>query len=278
MQDDIQRRILGALLIVLRPIARALLRAGVGYREFSEIAKTAFVDTATKDYGLRGRPTNVSRVAIMTGLTRKEVSRIRNKVTMTAGPQIVRSTPVSQVLHRWHTDKEFLGENGKPRPLEFDSGSVSFSDLVRKYGGDIPAGAMRTELKRIDAIDIDERGLLIARKRVPYSSDTREKLIGGLAKIIYPAALNMVHNMECETDSNWWINLAATSKYIHQSDRGRIMSVSSERLKEVSESLDDMFGAYEALNENNNDESAARAIGVGVFYFEEDKSESDIFA
>ena len=67
MQDDIQRQILGAILLVMRPIARALLRVGVGYREFSEIAKTAFVETATKEYGLRGRPTNISRVAVMTG-------------------------------------------------------------------------------------------------------------------------------------------------------------------------------------------------------------------
>ena len=48
MNDEYQRRILSALLILLRPIARALLKVGVGYREFSETAKTAFVETATK--------------------------------------------------------------------------------------------------------------------------------------------------------------------------------------------------------------------------------------
>ena len=83
MQNDIQRQILGAILLVLRPLAKALLRVGVGYREFSEIAKIAFVQTATEEYGLRGRPTNISRVAVMTGLTRKEVKRVRDK---TANP------------------------------------------------------------------------------------------------------------------------------------------------------------------------------------------------
>jgi len=73
MQNTMQRQILNALLVALRPLARALLRAGIGYREFAEISKSAFVDIATKDYGLRGRPTNISRVAVMTGLTRKEV-------------------------------------------------------------------------------------------------------------------------------------------------------------------------------------------------------------
>jgi hypothetical protein len=277
MKDDIQRRIFGALLVTLRPIARALLRVGIGYRDFSEIAKTAFVDTATKDYGLRGRPTNVSRVAIMTGLTRKEVSRIRHKSTAVDSSDITRSTPISQVLHRWHTDKEFLTSSGRPMPLSFDNGDVSFTTLVKRYGGDIPPGAMRTELKRISAIEFDDQGMLVALKRAPYSTDTREKLIGGLAKIIYPAALNLVHNMDDE-DSNWWINVAVTSKYIHDSDRGRIMTVSSERLKELSESLDDMYGAYEALNvRNQDDDMPGKAVGVGLFYFEEDKSETDIF-
>ena len=58
MRDNIQRQILDALLVALRPLARALLRVGIGYREFAEMSKTAFVDVATTDYGLRGRPTN----------------------------------------------------------------------------------------------------------------------------------------------------------------------------------------------------------------------------
>ena len=75
-----------ALLKALMPIARLLMKCGVGYREFAEIAKCAFVDVATQDYGLRGRPTNISRVAVMTGLTRKEVKRLRDKIQ--AGAQI----------------------------------------------------------------------------------------------------------------------------------------------------------------------------------------------
>ena len=118
MQDEIQRQILGAVLLVLRPLTRALLKVGVGYREFSEIAKTAFVQTASQDYGLRGRPTNISRVAVMTGLTRKEVSRIRNKAGSSAETVVMKTTPVSQVLHRWHTDREFLNSSGMPMILK----------------------------------------------------------------------------------------------------------------------------------------------------------------
>jgi hypothetical protein len=66
MQDRIQQQVLGAFLIVLRPIARIFLRFGIGFREFAEISKAAFVDVASTDFGIRGRPTNISRVAVMT--------------------------------------------------------------------------------------------------------------------------------------------------------------------------------------------------------------------
>ena len=108
MQNTMQRQILNALLVALRPLARALLRAGIGYREFAEISKSAFVDIATRDYGLRGRPTNISRVAVMTGLTRKEVRRLRDKSEAGEETATVRSTPMSTILHRWFIEDEFL--------------------------------------------------------------------------------------------------------------------------------------------------------------------------
>ena len=277
MQNDIQRQILGAILLVLKPIARALLRVGVGYREFSEIAKTAFVETASLDYGLRGRPTNISRVAVMTGLTRKEVRRIRIKTDASEHTVVMKTTPVSQILHRWYTDEEYLADNGSPKSLDFDSDGLSFTSLVKKYGGDVPAGAMRTELKRIDAIEETDAGKLSPTKRVAYNINLHDRLIGGLAGILYPAALNLAHNLEVEDGSDRWANLAATSKYVRNTDKGRIMRISSDRISEFVETIDDMYGAYETLYSQDGNADEKVAVGVGVFYFEEDQSETNIF-
>jgi hypothetical protein len=277
MQDDIQRQILGALLLVLKPLARALIKVGVGYREFSEIGKIAFVQTASQDYGLRGRPTNISRVAVMTGLTRKEVKRIRDKSDTNEETVTMKTTPVSQVLHRWHTDQEFLDDVGRPMKLAFDGPDVSFSYLVKKYAGDVPPGAMRTELQRINALEVDSQGKLRPTKRAAYNVDLHDRLIGGLAGILYPAALNLAHNIETPAHSDSWVNLAATSRFVRKDDRGRIMRMSTDRVNEFVEAIDDMYGAYETLFDSEPAGIDDRVIGVGVFYFEEDKSESDVF-
>ncbi|MGB5721760.1 MAG: DUF6502 family protein, partial [Woeseiaceae bacterium] len=61
MTDDIKKRVLDAFLLVMRPMVKILFRYGVGYAEFAEVTKTAFVDVASTEFGIRGRPTNISR-------------------------------------------------------------------------------------------------------------------------------------------------------------------------------------------------------------------------
>lgn len=277
MEDTFQRQILNALLVALRPLARALLTAGVGYREFAEISKTAFVDIATKDYGLRGRPTNISRVAVMTGLTRKEVRRIRDKAAAGDQTLVLRSAPMAQILHRWFTEDEFTSDNGKPRELPFDNDDASFSTLVRKFGGDIPPGAMRTELKRIDAVEETSEGNLRVLKRNVSGLQSSDIVINGLATQLYPAMLTFSHNVGLEDASDRWVQRVVTTSYVRDSDLSRVRRISSDRLSEFTESIDDLFAAYETLYEKEDSNSPNRAVGIGVFYFEEQKSETDIF-
>ena len=48
---------------LLKPVVSFLLKCGLTWREFAAIAKSVFVEVASREYGLRGRPTNISRVA-----------------------------------------------------------------------------------------------------------------------------------------------------------------------------------------------------------------------
>lgn len=278
MQDTIQQQILNALLIALRPLARALLRAGIGYREFEEISKTAFVEIATKDYGLRGRPTNISRVAVMTGLTRKEVKRLRDKTTAGDATLVAKTTPMAAVLHRWYTEGEFQTTSARPADLEFDGEGVTFSSLVRKYGGDIPPGAMRTELLRIEAIEELSNGALRPLKRNVSNLGVHDRFVNVLANQLYPAALVVAHNTDHEDPEDRWLQRTVTTSYVRKSDSQRVRRIATDRLDEFTESVDDLFAAYESLYEKSEEGEPSRAVGIGVFYFEEDKSESDIFA
>ncbi len=140
-----------ALFRLLQPVARLCLRLGLGFREYSELSKAAFVEVAGKDYGVHGRPTNVSRIAAMTGLTRKEVSRLRRKGANGGATKTERASPLREVIAAWQSEAEFCDRSGKPRKLPLEGKRGSFHSLVRRFAGDIPDGAMRKELVRIGA-------------------------------------------------------------------------------------------------------------------------------
>lgn len=269
MQEKLKQQVLDAFLLVMRPVVRILLRYGIGYREFVEVTKTAFVDVASSDFGLRGRPTNISRVAVMTGLTRKEVKRLRDKIASGDSKIAVKTTPLSDVLHQWHAQRDFTDNAGKPLSLPFSGGTASFSDLVKRYGGDIPAGAMRTEMKRVGAVSEDEDGNLTLTRRVFTSGSNHDRLLTLLVHGAYAMLSNIAHNTDAASEDSPWPHRIAYTKSMPQGDSGQLRRITRDRISEFAESVDDVFIAYEALHENDTRGGESNAIAVGVFYFEE---------
>ena len=188
MQDKSKVQILKATLLCLKPLAKILIQCGIGLREFSEVSKTAFVEVATSDYGLRGRPTNMSRVALITGLTRKEVRRIRESTSDGQSNFQIKTAPITRVLHKWASDSEFTGPDGAPSELPFEGKTGSFKSLVRQHAGDIPPGAVRTELMRVGSIEELASGRLRLLKRSFRPGDLDERVMTALVRGRIPVA------------------------------------------------------------------------------------------
>ena len=249
MQEKLKQQVLDAFLLVMRPIVRILLRYGIGYREFVEVAKTAYVDVASSDFGLRGRPTNISRVAVMTGLTRKEVKRLRDKIESGDSRISVKTTPLADVLHHWHAQDEFTDESGRPIALPFSGDGKSFASLVKKFGGDIPAGAMRTELSRVGAIYENSEGELEVIDRVITPDSDHDGLIAALVHGAYALLANIAHNSDPEVDDDHMANRFAYTQIVTTNQTSQIRRIAKDRIVEFAQSIDDIFIAYEALHE-----------------------------
>ncbi len=269
MQEEQQKKILGALQLVLRPIIKILLRYGIGFSEFAETVKTAYVDVGSSDFGIRGRPTNISRVAVMTGLTRKEVRRLRTKIEEGLDPPAVKTTPITEILHRWHSEKDYLDSEGRPAPLPFSGDGRTFSSLVRRFGGDVPPGAMRTELKRVGAISESGDGELTLQDRLFAPDDLTEKLQTGLVHTAYPLLATICNNTDSQTKDSRLPQYTAFSEFIPGSELPRLRRICRDRLRELSQSFDDLFIGHEAEADGLKSESKEKPVAVGLFYFEE---------
>jgi hypothetical protein len=137
------------LMQILVNVGQLLLRKGYGFRRFNKVARLAFVEAAlTLDAGSGLRP-SIARIAAATGLTRIEVSQLRRN---TSASQLNEATPLNRAISvalGWSSDRAFQGEKGKPLQLPFAAPGPSFTKLVRKYSGDIPARAMLIEMERL---------------------------------------------------------------------------------------------------------------------------------
>ena len=184
-----------ALRLLFRPIARIMLRAGVNWRELADVCKATYVEVATEDFGIRGRPTNVSRVAILTGLTRREVHRLRTLLEDESPEIFNRMNYATRVLSGWYQDEEFLDADGNPLPLTRSGESRSFEALCGKYSGDVAATTMLKELKYVGAVVEAADGTLTARMRyyMPMLMDPERMLSSGsvLEDLGYSVAYNL---------------------------------------------------------------------------------------
>ena len=268
MQEAQQKKVLDAFQLVLRPIVKILLRYGIGYNQFAETVKTAFVDVGSTDFGIRGRPTNISRVAVMTGITRKEVRRLRTKIEGGGDSVSVKSTPITEILHRWHSEDEFLDSQGRPAVLPFAGPVGSFSSLVKRFGGDVPAGAMRTELRRIGTITENENGEMTLKRRSFWPSDQTERLESALVHHAYPLLSTVAHNIETKNESYIDPQFATYSVNLLEVDKPRVKRMCVDRLSDIAESFDDLFIAYESRGSEEQSQST-KPIMVGLYYFEE---------
>jgi len=254
-------------LAVLQPLARLFLRFGRGYREFSELSKAAFVAVAAKDYGVHGRPTNVSRIAAMTGLTRKEISRIRNRIDAGNAAATERATPLKEVISAWQTNSEFLDDNGCPAALPMSGERGSFQSLIKQYAGDIPEGAMRKELQRAGIVDMVNDSIRMPPS-LPDNEQAEEELSDQLRTGPYLLLAALAHNESVFKDSDAWPLETIGHKSIRKSDVRRVRKLVSVRLRTATTNIADLLDAYGTLHNGEGADEPMVAVSAGVFYAE----------
>ena len=91
----------------MRPLVRILVRNGVTFGEFAELLKRVFVDAAQEVH--RTARQSISRIAITTGLSRDEVSRLVNQSDEELEALAGRLSRVGRDLTGWHQDSEYTG-------------------------------------------------------------------------------------------------------------------------------------------------------------------------
>ncbi len=165
--SDLETSLLRAARRILRPLVRILLRNGITANVFQELARKVFVDVAHEEFGIDGKPQTLARVSVITGLNRKEVARLHKLEDLAEGDRTWWNR-AGTVIAGWTTDADFQTSAGYPLDLPFAGPSPNFSDLVKRYSGDMYPRSVADELLRLGAIEeVEGRYRLTNRGYVP---------------------------------------------------------------------------------------------------------------
>ena len=181
MNDTHLKPLYSATLRLLRPLIRILLRNGVSFGTFSDLAKWVFIDVATKEFAIEGRKQSDSRVSVITGLSRREVMRVRQLPKPDVTLSAEKHNRAARVLAAWRREKPFLDAEGNPAALPMEGPGPTFSELVNRFSGNVPPRAILDELTRVGAVEALDDGRLCLRARayIPKSTDAgRFHLLG----------------------------------------------------------------------------------------------------
>jgi hypothetical protein len=179
--ERVNQALAHAILRILHALARLLLRHGMPLRTFVELAKRAYVNIALREFAIPGRRPSISRAALLTGLTRKEVQRIADAPEELASESYATHSRAARVVAGWVRDPDFNTAGGEPRDLDMDAGTRTFAELVRRYGGDVPPRAVLDELMRVGAVvrTAEDHLRLNARVYIPRASEVSKLMILG---------------------------------------------------------------------------------------------------
>ncbi|MFN0301193.1 MAG: DUF6502 family protein [Burkholderiales bacterium] len=252
---------------ILRALARVALRHGFSCKSSIDLLKQAYVDVAATEFGVSGRKSSMSRVAVLTGLTRKDIQHLMSTAAITNGQGEERYNRAARVVAGWVRDAAYADAAGEPRILPIDDGTPSFAELVRRHSGDMPPRAVLDELLRVGVVERMEDGRvrLLARAYVPATSDADKLVILG---IDVAALINTIDHNLGHPGGEARFQRKVMYDNLPVEAMPAIRAVSGERAQALLEYLD------RTLSEQDRDVNPAIAgtgrmcAGVGIFYFE----------
>ncbi|MFY7940807.1 MAG: DUF6502 family protein [Burkholderiaceae bacterium] len=265
-KDPSQLGLNQAILRLLRPLCRLLLRHRVSFSAFEELAKQVYVQVAMEETDAAVKATQ-SRASVVTGLTRKEVQRLLSIPASLHAVTDEKHNRAARVLTGWLRDPDFHDPHGQPKALPLGPGPDSFAALVKRYSGDMPMRAVLDELLATGAVcqQADQSLTLAARGYVP-SKDAEQKL-AILGSDVADLIATIDHNLQHGAQDPRFQRKVMYSSFpaIHA---GEFRKLSASAARRLLEKLDSWLSEHGQTPPPDVPTSEVR-LGMGIFYFEE---------
>jgi hypothetical protein len=274
MKVQLQETISATVVRLLRPLVRILLRNGIPYDAFADLAKRMYIEVASKEFRIPGRKQSDSRVAIITGLNRKEIRRVRNLPLLDDAGAAERYNRAARVISGWVRDPRYAGTKKEPALLPVEGEGATFSELVKRYSGDVPTRAILDELTRVGSVELTDDGRirLLERSYIPRTGEVEK--IGILGTDVSELIATIDHNLRFGASDPFFQRKVGYDNLSGEAI-SEVRKLARARGQDLLEFLDREISRHDRDVNPDAGGTGRRYAGVGIFYFEDEETEED---
>ncbi len=266
MNDSLQK----AVTRVLAPLVRLLLRHGVSHAEFANWSKQAYVSEAGNSFSLNEKRPSVSRIAIITGINRKEVKRVMD-LPAEVNTGVSKHNRAVRVITGWLQDTDFHDQDGNPRQLSYGDANDSFNRLVKQHGGDVPPRAMLDELLRVGTVTETNGTVRLEHAGyVPHHSE--DALLDIFATSAYDLLTTLENNLSGEPMSGSHrrrLQMSVAYDNVTSLGHERFRKIGTDKAMALLRDLDRELSKYDREANPTVEGEGRYRTGLGVYLIEE---------
>lgn len=269
-QEQTLRAMNQALRKVLTPLVRVMIRFGFSYGTFSEIARSVFVEQAYQQLQREDQKATASAVSALTGLSRKEVSRLIKGDDAALAETEQKRNRAAQLMSGWSNDPDFSSD-GLPKKLSLTGDSDSFSELVRRYGSDVTSASMLALLMRNGAVESDGNTVwLLSEAYIPMGTPIeRLEILGTDANELMTT---IAHNMDAAPDQRVFQRKVSVDQ-LSAEDVADFRAFSDEQSQALLETYDAWLTKRARQSSSTDDVARNESVSVGIYFYASDYTE-----
>src|SRR5579862_2498246 len=265
--------VLNVFASLVRPLTRVAFEYGISASEISGVVRRTYIQALEERLMSQKRATTDTRLAVVAGLTKSDVTALR-EATRSGAPHSLRATvsldQVTNLLTVWHTHSGFSGAYGLALELDLvpTSGSPrrSFHELVVAACPGADEEALLDELVAAGSVEVIDGTTIrcLSRAYVPQGADV--KRIERMGRFLAVVSANFVHNLLRESQEPVYFERTVVSdELISEAGRDRFLALAGERGQELLTELDTFLTNLAAREQSES----GKRYGVGVYFFED---------
>ena len=277
MSGSEKEAILNVFAELVRPLMRAAFEYGITASEIAGVIRRVYIQSLEARLVEQRRPTTDARLAIVSGLSKSDVTAVREALRSGAPHGVKTGASLDQIvslLTTWHTHSNFSGAYGLAMDLDLapvaGSPHHSFQELVDAACPGADRDTLLDELIASGSVEIVDSTTLrcLSRAYVPGGADTTR--IERMGRFLGALTGSIVHNLlRVENEPIYFERTVVADVPMSTEGRDQFLAEANERGQSLLSELDTFLTALAAKESG----AAGKKYGVGIYFFEDQAKE-----